>query len=178
MSKARAGDLVMYINNGNIAGKIKNIDFAEKKIILDKMIHDDRRNAFVLPENEWKVWKVCNERLPEYALQNGCVPVVIYADFGGFEMYDEEDNLYKVTDRHNPSLVKKAYGIEPYKMVYIPHFMVNHYRINEYDGCESVELLVDAYKGYAVDKILANGQDDSSQIEAIKKIRSQDIQKL
>ena len=39
---ARRGDLIMYIADGKIAGKIKTVDFAEKKIILDKMINDDR----------------------------------------------------------------------------------------------------------------------------------------
>ena len=104
----------MYIADGTIAGKVKTVEFAEKKIILDRVIPDGSRNAFVLPENEGKEWKVCNERLPEYALLNGCVGVVIYTDFGGFCIYDEEENLYEATDRHNPSLIQKAFGVQSY----------------------------------------------------------------
>ena len=182
----KVGSLVEYLTDGKIAGIVQKFMFPEEKYILDKMVSDGSRNAFVLPKNEGKKWRFCNERLPEYAHQIGYMIVVIHPGFGGFSLEDENGEMYESTDRHNPLLVEQAIKLinpelgfrNKYKLVLIPSYMVNHYRINEYDGCESVELLVDKYKLDAIAKISANGQAASSQMDAIKQILRKNIQKL
>ncbi len=54
----------MYIKDGKFAGRIQDIESESEseseRIILDTMTKDGSRPAFVRPENEGKVWKVCN----------------------------------------------------------------------------------------------------------------------
>lgn len=164
----------MYIENGKIAGRVKEFEKKSDNIILDKMTKDGSRNAFVRPENEGIVWKVCNDRLPEYALSKGFVPVVM------FDLYGQNCNIYPQTDRHIPELVDQvARDVkQQYTFEYIPDYMVNHYRIHEYNGCESVVLLVDKYKLDAIANITKNGQATESQIDAINHILTKNIQML
>jgi hypothetical protein len=56
--------------------------------------------------------------------------------------------------------------------------MVNHYRIDEYDGAESVELLVDKYKTDEITKIRKGFKNASAQLEEIDRILSIDIKML
>jgi hypothetical protein len=182
----KVGSLVEYLTDGRIAGIVTKYEFPEEKFILDKMVSDGSRNAFVRRENEGKMWRFCNERLPEYTRQIGCVQVVIHPGFGGFSLQDENGETYATTDRHNPRLVAKAMTlIKPelgfhneYKLVLIPSYMVNHYRIDEYEGAEDVVLLVDKYKTDEIVKIRKGFKNAASQLEEIDRILAMEIKML
>ena len=182
----KVGFLVEYLTDGKIAGIVQRFMYPERKYILDKMISDGSRNAFVLEKNEGKMWRFCNERLPEYIGQIGYVHVVIHPGYGGFSLKDENGETYDNTARHNPRLVAEAMKlIKPelgfhneYKFVLIPSYMVNHYRIDEYDGAESVKLLVDKYKIDKIAEIRKGFKNASAQMEEIDLILAMEIKMI
>jgi hypothetical protein len=186
MSYDNTGRLVMYLTDGRFAGRILSYDPENKTYILDRKISDGSRNAFVRVENEGKMWRFCDERLPEYARQNGYACLVIHPGYGGFSIYDKNGELYENTERHNPLLVQQAIQlIKPerghrneYKLVLIPSFMTGHYCINEYDGAESVKLLVDKYKTDEIAKIRKGFKNPTAQFEEIDRILEMDIKIL
>jgi hypothetical protein len=179
----KVGSLVEYLTDGRIAGIVQKFMYPEGKYILDKMVSDGSRNAFVLAKNEGKNWRFCNERLPEYTGHIECVQVVIHPGFGGFSLQDENGKTYDNTARHNPRLVASAMKlIKPelgfhneYKLVLIPSYMVNHYRIDEYDGAEDVVLLVDKYKIDKIAEIRKGVKNVAAQLEEIDRILVMDI---
>ena len=180
------GSLVEYITDGKIAGIVQKFMFPEEKYILDKLVSDGNRNAFVLSKNEGKVWRFCNERISEYASMIGCIAVVIHPGYGGFSLEDENGERYESTDRHNPRLIEQAMGLinlkrgvrNEYKLVLIPAFMVGHYHIDEYDGAESVKLLVHQYKLDEIAKIRKSDNHVSAQLEEIDRILAIEIKML
>ena len=185
----KVGFLVEHLTGGisrGIAGIIIKFVFPEEKYILNTKVIDGSKDAFVLAKNEGITWRFCNEWLPEYTRQIGYVKVVIHPGFGGFSIYDENNEKYSTTDRHNPHLVAQAMKlIKPelgfhneYKLVLIPSYMVNHYRIDEYDGAESVDLLVDKYKTDKIADIRKGFKNASAQLEEIDRILAMEIKMI
>jgi hypothetical protein len=182
----KIGSLVMYLTDGRIAGRVESFDPKEDKYILDKMVSGGSRNAYVLAINECKMWRFCNERLPEYASLNGLACLVIHPGYGGFSIRDENDETYETTDRHNPRLVEKAMSLinheerypNEYMLAFIPSYMVGYYRITEYDGAELVDLLDDKYKTDEITKIRKGFKNASAQLEDIDRILAMDIKMI
>ena len=182
--ESKVGSLVMYLTNGKIAGKI--IDIVEDKYFLDTYIIDGSRHAYVLINNEGKMWRICNERLHEYEIEHGILDIVIHPGFGGFSIYDENGSIYERKDRHNRQLVEKARKlIKPenghnnqYEILKIPAYMVNHYRITEYDGAEDIELLEHMYKCEKIEKVCNGFKNAKDKMEEIKNILEMKITML
>jgi hypothetical protein len=169
----KVGCVVTYLPSGESAGTIVSYDPNAGKFILDKLISDGSRYAFVRLENEGKKWQFYNDRLA----------LVIHPGYGGFSIQDENGETYATTDRHNPRLVEKALSLieghrSKYRIVYIPSYMVGHYHIAEYDGAESVELLVDKYKIDAIAIIRKGFKNASTQLEEIDRILAMEIEIL
>ena len=162
------GDIIRYIAGNKIAGRIISIEYdsiGTKAYILDRLISDKTRHAYVLASNEGIVWKICCKRqIHEYEQMNGLVGVVIHPGYGGFSIEDDNGDFYEDTNRHDLTLITKVLDhtnpklYDKYKIVYIPSCMVGYYRIHEYDGSESVELLYDKYKIDAIAKIRKSGK--------------------
>ena len=109
------------------------------------------------------------------------IGVVIHRAYGGFGL-DKEDmiNLYGAEyhdiirhDKRVVDLVKKKKNIGKYEqlsIIYIPEYMKEYYKIDEYDGLESLELLDDKYKINEIKKIIESRDNADSKIRNIKYI--------
>lgn len=170
-------------NNDRIIGIVKSFDDTKGIYYLDKLIIDGSRNISVRVENEGRLWRFCDERFQEYIrIMNGYIGVVIHVSYGGFSIYDKYGCLYDTTDRHNHLLIEKSNEFinsdNNYQIVYIPSYMIKYYYIREYDGIESVDLLVDKYKMDKIIQIRKGGKTASDQLAEIDKILLKDIKIL
>jgi len=185
---ASVGDIIRYIAGNKIAGKIMSIEYdstGTKAYILDRLISNKTRHAYVLASNEGIVWKICSKRqIHEYEQMNGLVGVVIHPGYGGFSIEDDNGDFYKDTNRHDLTLINKVLDhtnpevYDNYKIVYIPSCMVDYYSIHEYDGSEEVVLLYDKYKLAAIAKIRKSGKHVSVQMDEIDSILAMECNML
>jgi len=107
------------------------------------------------------------------------IGVVIHPVYGGFDLdkedmiklYGKEDNAIIRHDKRVVDLVKKKKNIGKYEklsIIYIPEYMKEYYKIDEYDGLESLKLLDDKYKINEIKKIIESRDNADSKIRNIK----------
>ena len=157
---AKIGDKIFYLNGEEYAGTIEAVE--ADRFILDRIIKDGSRKAYVLKKNENIIWFVKNDELPYYPHPDlpGWVGVAINNQYGGFPIYEG--------DRHDPKIISQATAYKSVKIVYIPDYMIEFYTIEEYDGYETCKLELDKYVLSEVKKITKSIKDDSTKMEEIK----------
>jgi hypothetical protein len=160
-NQAKIGDKIFYLN-GEYAGIIEADE--GDRFILDIIIKDGSRNAYILKKNEDVEWSVKNElTLYPHPDSEGFIGVAIYDSFGGFPIY--ENCL-----RHDPKVIEEASKDKNVKIVYIPDYMIDFYTITEYHGWETCVLEVDKYKISEIEKITRSTKEILTKLKEIESV--------
>ena len=181
----KVGWLMHYTKTREIIGVVNYLETSIGIYVLTITdLYGRIENVYIPADAEGIHWEFCNHRYPEYAREIGHICLAVHPyNFGEFSIIKTETGEpYSEKERHNTILVDKAIELmnnttghwkceNTYKLVLIPVYMVEHYRIiSTSENAESIQMLEDKYKLDEIAKLRKGFKNELYQLPEIDAI--------